>query len=259
MIPDVSDLAVDQLWSLARRVAVVTGAGRGLGAAIARRLAQAGAVVLVADVDDAAAVETAESIGGTAAHVDVANAASVAALADWAVEHLGGLDIWVNNAGVFGATPLLDLSDEAWDRALDINLRGTFIGAREAARCMVAADGSGGVIVNIASVAGLGGRGPGVAHYVASKHGVVGLTKQLALELAPKGVRVLGVAPSQVRTPGVEQAWAARGLEPDIPIAPVGRAAVPDDVARVVLFCASDVSLFMTGTTLTVDGGELAR
>jgi NAD(P)-dependent dehydrogenase (short-subunit alcohol dehydrogenase family) len=173
----------------------------------------------------------------------------------------GSVDIWVNNAGVYPATPLVEMPVEEWDLVLDINLRGTFLGCQEAARRMVPA-GQGGVIVNLASVAGIGGRGPGVAHYVSSKHGVIGITRQVSVELAPAGVRVLAVAPARILTPGVEAAMGRTVDEPDREDSlrqALGRAGRPDDVARVVLFCASDLAAFMSGTTLVVDGGETAR
>jgi NAD(P)-dependent dehydrogenase (short-subunit alcohol dehydrogenase family) len=164
----------------------------------------------------------------------------------------------VNNAGVYPSTPVLEMTDADWEHVIRTNLGGTFTGAREAARRMVAA-GHGGVIVNLSSIAGIRGRGPGIPHYVASKHGIVGLTKQLALEFAAAGIRVLAVAPTTIITPGVEEGL---GHPEDIEVrltGPLGRPGRPDDVARVVVFCASDLSMFMTGSTLVVDGGEMSR
>jgi NAD(P)-dependent dehydrogenase (short-subunit alcohol dehydrogenase family) len=264
VIPDPSDRPVAELLSLRGRRAVVTGGGRGLGRAIARRLAEAGASVLIGDVDAASAEATAAELsaegGGTvvAAPLDVADPASVVAAVGAAVERLGGLDIWVNNAGVYPSKPVLEMSDADWDHVVRTNLGGTFAGAREAARHMVGA-GHGGVIVNVSSIAGLRGRGRGIPHYVASKHGIIGLTRQLALEFADAGIRVLAVAPTTIVTPGVEDGLGhPADLEERI-AAPLGRAGQPDDVARVVLFCACDLSAFMTGSTVVVDGGELAR
>lgn len=262
-IADVSNQSLAQLVSLRGRRAVVTGAARGLGEAIARRLAEADATVLAADLDRAAAERTAAKLSAAsparvhAAHVDVAQSESIAQLADAAIERLGGIDIWINNAGIFPSKPLLETTDEEWDRVLDINLRGVFIGCREAARRMIAA-GRGGVIVNVASVAGLRGISPGITSYVSSKHGVCGATSQLAVELAPHNIRVLAVAPTIIRTEGV---LAARSDDTNLEQrlnTLLGRAGVPDDVARVVLFCASDLSMFMTGSTLPVDAGRLS-
>jgi NAD(P)-dependent dehydrogenase (short-subunit alcohol dehydrogenase family) len=267
-IPDVSDRALPELVSLRDRGAVVTGGAQGLGRAIARRLAEAGASVLIADIDEPAAAAAAgdlrERFGVVAAAValDVADAAAVTAAADSAVAELGGIDIWVNNAGIYPSRPVLEMSDDEWDRVVGVNLRGTFIASREAARRMVQA-GHGGVIVNLSSRAGYRGSGPGVPHYVASKFGVRGLTQQLALEFAEHGIRVLAVAPTRIPTPGVEAAMAgpadgAASTHGRSMVTPLGRVGVPDDVARVVLFCASDLALFMTGSTLVVDAGDMA-
>jgi NAD(P)-dependent dehydrogenase (short-subunit alcohol dehydrogenase family) len=271
-IKDVTEHALAQLVSLDGRRAVVTGGAMGIGRAIAVRLAEAGADVVVADLDLEAAELSAKEIGDAfagrrvvARRVDVSDPADVSALVHFTVETLGDVDIWVNNAGIYPAAPLLEMTDDVWDRVLDVNLRGSFDGAREAARHMVDA-GHGGVIVNIASTAGFTASGPGVAHYVSSKHGVNGLTKALAIELAPYGIRCLAVAPTLIETPGIdanrarfEEAGLGDALEQLASGLPLGRMGVPDDVARVVLFCASDLSLFMTGSTLLVDAGDVAR
>ena len=264
VIRDVSEAPLAELSTLTGRAAVVTGGARGIGFACCKRLVEAGAIVLVADVDEREATSAAVRLGpaATAAWIDVTDSASVRAAADHAVAHLGRLDVWVNSAGVFPVSPLLELSDDEWGRVLDVNLRGTLFGAREAARAMVAG-GRGGVIVNIASTAAFRADGPGVAHYVASKFGVRGLTQSLAVELGAHGIRVLAVAPTVTLTPGLEaerKSLEAAGFALDELDArlPLGRVAVPDDVARVVLFCASDLSLLMTGSTLLVDAGELA-
>jgi NAD(P)-dependent dehydrogenase (short-subunit alcohol dehydrogenase family) len=260
-IPDVTDRSLQELTSLAGRRAVITGGAKGIGKAIARRLAEAGAGILIGDIDETGAKSAAEEIGDAfatpamATALDVADTASIASTADMAVTELGGIDIWVNNAGVYPSAPTLEMSDDDWDRVLRLNLTGAFAGCREAARRMVQS-GHGGVIVNLASVAGVRGRNPGVSHYVASKHGIVGITRQLALEFGGHGIRVLAVAPSRIVTPGVEAA--TKGINPGGTPGPLGRPGLPDDVARVVLFCASDLSLFMTGSTLLVDAGELA-
>lgn len=267
-IGDVSDRSLSDLVSLDGRVAVVTGGAVGIGFASARRLAEAGASVLIGDLSDTAApaASLAASTGSTVlgTHLDVSDAASIVACAELAADRLGGLDVWVNNAGIYPSTPLLDLTDEAWDAVLAVNLRGSFIGAREAARQMVAA-GRGGVIVNIASTAGYKAGGPGVAHYVSSKHAVRGLTKSLAVELGPLGIRVLAVAPTLIETPGIEagrDAFRESGMGDILDSygqrLPLGRVGVADDVARVVLFAASDLALFMTGSTLLVDAGDVA-
>ena len=262
-IRDPSDAPLADLLGLSGRVAVVTGGARGIGRACCSRLAEAGARVVVADIDEEAAREAASAIGAraSAAAVDVREAASVRALVERARDEHGRLDVWVNAAGVYPTSPLLELSEQDWELVLDTNLRGTFLGAREAARAMIAGD-RGGVIVNVSSTAAYRAEAPGAAHYVASKFGVRGLTQALAVELGPHGIRVLAVAPTVTLTPGLEAQRsslesAGFALEELGPRLPLGRVAVPDDVARVVLFCACDLSLLMTGSTLLVDAGEL--
>lgn len=198
-IIDVTDRSIGELISLENRAAVITGGARGIGLAIAKRFAEAGADVLIGDLDKQGAEDAAESlatadrkvIGG---ELDAHDELSIAQFADRAVLELGTIDIWVNNAGIYPSVPLLEMTEAQWDKVLDLNLKGSFLGAREAAKRMIAA-GHGGVIVNLASTAGFRAAGPGIAHYVSSKFGVRGLTKALAVELGPHGIRVLAVAP----------------------------------------------------------------
>lgn len=270
-ITDPTARSLAELVSLEGRVAVVTGGAQGIGRAIVERLAEAGASVVVADLDGELASSTADEIAASrgrkliGTEVDVAEPAQVRDVADRALAEFGRLDIWVNNAGIYPAMPLLDMTDEQWRRVLAVNLDGTFTGAREAARRMVEG-GQGGVIVNITSTAAYRSHGGGLSHYVASKHGAHGLTKSLAVELAPHGIRVLSVAPTAIETPGVQQqqaAFAAAGLGDMVATLaaelPLGRMGVADDVARVVLFAVSDLATFMTGSTLAVDAGDLVR
>lgn len=252
------------LIDLTGRAAVVTGAGRGIGAACAARIVDGGGQVLIADLDESTANAMAAKLGDRAAamQVDLYRADAAEFLARRAVELFGGLDIWVNNAGIYPSTPLVELEDPEWDRVLDLNLNAVFRGARAAARAMIAG-GKGGVIVNIASNAGMMA-GPGIAHYVASKHGVVGFTKSLAVELAADNIRAVGVAPGVVLTEGMEariESFEAAGFgDIDEHVArstPLGRMASPDEVARVVLFAVSDLAAYVTGATLVVDGGQI--
>ncbi|MFK4870934.1 SDR family NAD(P)-dependent oxidoreductase [Novosphingobium sp. ZW T3_23] len=268
-VPDVSSRSISELISLAGRSAVVTGAAWGLGKATARRLAEAGAAVIVADIDEEAAATTARELAElysadvSATRLDAGDAGSIIAVADLAESRFGKLDIWVNNAGIPSFTPLLDLDEEEFDNVLAINLRGAFVGAREAARRMIAAN-QGGVIVNVASLAGVMGISEGQAAYCSSKHGVVGLTKQLAIELGGHGIRVLGVAPGfslTEKTMFIAE-WDEETIRncpiPGIGASRLGRVGVADDIARAILFCASDLSMFMTGSTLLLDGGIAA-
>jgi NAD(P)-dependent dehydrogenase (short-subunit alcohol dehydrogenase family) len=265
-VADVTEIPVERLLSLSGRHAVVTGGAQGLGKAIARRLAEAGASVLIGDLQLELARSVADELEQTygnkvvSTHLNVSDSSSVSAAADMAIAELGDLDIWVSNAGVYPNVELLDMTDEIWNDVMAVNLRGVFAGAREAARRMISR-GHGGAIVNIVSTAGFKGIAPGVAAYVASKHGVRGLTKQLAIELAPRDIRVLGVAPTFCTTEGN---MAALAKLPDRVASEIsatltsrlGRVGVPDDIARAVLFCASDMAMFMTGSTLLVDAGE---
>jgi NAD(P)-dependent dehydrogenase (short-subunit alcohol dehydrogenase family) len=264
LTPDFTDSPLADLVSLRGRTAVVTGGARGIGAATCRRLAEAGAAVVVADLDLAAATETAASLTAAGAEteavaVDVADSASLRTAADLAVSRFGGLHVWVNNAGIYPTTgPAGAATDAFIDRMLEVNVRGSFAGAREAAARMA----GGGVIVNLASTAGFRAA-TGISAYVTSKHAVVGLTKNLALEFAPLGIRVVGVAPGVIDTPGVQAQLAplkAAGLDVESRMSRtlLGRAGQPDDVARVILFLCSDLAAWVTGAVVPVDAGALA-
>ena len=252
-----------QLLDLSGRVAVVTGAGRGIGAAISRRLAEAGATVHVADLDEESAVAVAGELGGkaTAHRLDVRDVDGIAQLARTVVAQSGTLDIWVNNAGIFPGVPLFGDFQPTWDLVMEINLRGTFAGIREAARQMIKA-GTGGVIVNLVSIAADRAGHPSMTPYGASKAGVVQLTKYTAAALGPWGIRVVGVSPGVVMTPGLRQQVAdleASGLtysERGKSI-PLRRLAEPDDIARTVVYLASDLASYITGHVVPVDGGDV--
>jgi NAD(P)-dependent dehydrogenase (short-subunit alcohol dehydrogenase family) len=269
-IPDFTDRPIAELVSLEGRVAVVTGGARGTGAGIVRRLAEAGAAVVVADGDGAAAELAARDVvarGHVAvgAELQVDDESSVVQVADLAEREFGGLHVWVNNAGIYPASQVLDMTADQWDEVLGFNLKGAFLGSREAARRIVVA-GSRGVIVNVGSTSSYRASVVGMAHYVSSKFGMRGLTKALAVELGPHGIRVLGVAPTFTVTAGtrarrvdLDDNEFHRYIEATGAVKPLGRVGVPDDVGRVVLFCASDLAAFMTGSTLAVDAGDLAR
>jgi NAD(P)-dependent dehydrogenase (short-subunit alcohol dehydrogenase family) len=260
-IPDVSDRSLVDLFSLAGRSAVVTGAARGLGAQIVRRLVEAGAGVIAGDVDlDGVQALAAECRDGRVVPValDVADTPSLQRAGDRALAEFGSLDMWINNAGIFPTTgPAIDADDEFIDRMLVVNARGTFAGAREAAKRMT----GGGVIVNLVSTAGFTASN-GISAYVASKHAVVGITKALALEFGPRNIRVLGVAPTVIDTPGVRhelEPMKESGLDvmAKLALSPLGRIGVPDDIARVVVFCCSDLAMYMTGSVVAVDAGRM--
>ncbi|MBJ9863582.1 SDR family NAD(P)-dependent oxidoreductase [Citrobacter amalonaticus] len=264
---DLTEHSLSELISLDGRTAVITGGAAGIGYAICKRLAEAGANLIIGDLNEEKAHETASAFtefGGIYVGVglDVNTHASVTNLAEMALKETGRLDIWVNNAGIYPSQSVLDITDSEWDRVIDLNLRGTFFGAREAALRM---QQNNGVIINIVSTAAFNSsNGANSAHYVASKHAVAGLTKSLAVELGSKGIRIVGVAPTLTETPGVHTKRAEgnsvnEALKMYARSLPLGRLGLPDDIARVVLFAASDLGAFMTGSIIPVDGGDLAR
>lgn len=244
--------------SLAGQRAFVTGGGKGIGAAVAARLVEAGAEVTIGDVDPAAAA-TAATLGARFQACDITDAVELAAAMDVACGNSGTLQILVNNAGIFPTTgPMLQATDEFVHRMLDVNVRAHFSVAREAARRMTV----GGSIVNLASIAGLGG-GANISAYSASKAAVIALTRAFANELGPKGIRVNAIAPGIIDTPGVQDQLAplkAGGVDVERRIAanPLGIAGVADHVARAALFLVSDLAAFITGHILVVDGGAHA-
>jgi NAD(P)-dependent dehydrogenase (short-subunit alcohol dehydrogenase family) len=260
-------IPIGELISLDGRCAVITGGARGLGYAIAERFAEAGADLVLADLDDGSARHSAERLAGErgvkvlGVGADVRDSAQVEAIADRATAELGAIDVWVNNAGVFPRSPGVQMTDDEWNFVMDLNLRATFFGCRAAGRRMVER-GAGGVILNLASTAGHRGYGPGLAHYVSSKHGVRGLTKSFAVELGPHRVRVMSLSPSSFPTEGLAEARAEIGADVTTNEAsdshPLAGERVPDHVARVALFCASDLAAMCTGSDIPVDAGVLA-
>jgi NAD(P)-dependent dehydrogenase (short-subunit alcohol dehydrogenase family) len=246
-----------ELVDLTGKRALVTGAGKGIGAAIATRLGEAGADVTVADLDPAAE-QLASSIGAEFVRCDITDAEQLEqAVAIGAGE--SGLDILVNNAGIFPTTgPVAEVTDEFVLRMLDVNVRAQFSATREAAARMP----GGGAIVNLASIAALAG-GANISAYSASKAAVVAMTRAHANELGPKGIRVNAIAPGIIDTPGVREQMEplrAGGLDIDKRIAanPVGIAGQPDHIARGVLFLVSDLAEFVSGHLLVIDGGATA-
>jgi meso-butanediol dehydrogenase/(S,S)-butanediol dehydrogenase/diacetyl reductase len=253
----------------AQGLVLVTGAGGGIGAATARRLGKEGCSVAVTDLDEDAARRVAEEVvvEGGEAHawaLDVTDQDSTEAVLDAAVEKLGPLSGWVSNAGVSSMAPFLKLSEKDWDFNLAVNAKGIFLCGQVAARRFVE-QGEGGMIVNVASMAGKRGAAPFLAHYVASKFAVVGLTQAMALELAPHQIRVNSVCPGYVATAMQERelAWEAelRGTTPDavreewIADTPMGRIETPEDVAGVIAFLLGPDAAFMTGEAVAVNGG----
>jgi NAD(P)-dependent dehydrogenase (short-subunit alcohol dehydrogenase family) len=246
---------------LDRKVAVVIGASRGIGAAVARAFSSAGAAVALAARDAAALDNVARELnesGGDALAVatDVSDADAVARLIEQTVTTFGRLDLACNNAAGGGhpPTPLADVSLEAFDSALAINLRGVFVAMKYEIPAML--DTGGGAIVNMSSTAGLDAVG-GLAAYVSTKHGLEGLTKVAALDYAQRGVRVNAIAPGPILTDNLQQAGAA-AQQAAAAAMPMRRIGLPEEVAAAAVWLCSDAAAFITGTTLVIDGGKLA-
>lgn len=245
------------LIDLSGKNALVTGAAKGIGRAIAERLVAAGANVTLADLD-AAGEATAKEVGGSFVVCDITNAEQLSAAVS-AASNGGNLDILVNNAGIYPTTgPIDNVTDAFVSKMLEVNVRAQYSAAREAARAMK----NGGVIVNLASIAGIRG-GANITAYSASKGAVIALTRAFANELGPRGIRVNAIAPGIIDTPGVQDQMAPLkkgGLDIDAAIAanPLRIAGQPDHIARVTLFLASELAAFITGQTVVVDGGATA-
>ena len=240
--------------NLAQKCAIVTGAGSGIGAATAQRLAADGARVVVSDMNEKAAEEVARKLGemARACPADVSDEDQVARLVEFAVAQLGRLDAMINNAGIGeSAVPIDEKPTADWNRILAVNLTGAFFGVKHAARAMKNA-GRGGVIVNMASILGLVGFGAAPA-YTAAKHGLIGLTKAAALDLAAAGIRVVAVSPAFIRTPLIGDREAAV-----LPLHPIGRLGEPEEVAAMVAYLISDEAGFLTGASYLIDGGYTA-
>lgn len=242
-------------FSLRDRVAVVTGGGQSLGLAISRALRDAGATIVVAEVNTETGADAAEELGGTFVRTDVTDPTSVREMVAAVLEEHGRIDVLVNNAGVVHNIPSEEVPDEEWRKVMSVNLDGVFYCCREIGKAMLGR-GSG-AIVNIASMSGVISNHPQPqAAYNASKAGVITLTKSLAGEWADRGVRVNAVSPGYIRTPLTElgmskQEWADVWLSST----PMGRLAEVEEIAPAVLYLASDASSYATGTNLIVDGG----
>lgn len=234
------------------RRAVITGAGRGIGAEIARRFTVEGAAVSLIDIDPHVH-DIAASVGGRSVVGDLADPASARQLVTDAIDGLGGVDVMVNNAGILRFAPLLDITVEDWDLTFAVNVRAVLIGTQVAARAMIDA-GRGGTIVNMASMGGKVGS-PNQAHYAASKAAVISLTRVSAMELGAHGITVNCICPGYVltemgaatRTPEKIAAWSA--------LSPLGRLAQPCDVAAMATFLASTDASYCTGQAMNVTGG----
>ncbi|MBI4936244.1 MAG: SDR family oxidoreductase [Actinobacteria bacterium] len=248
----VTDRTAPARGRLEGRRALITGAARGIGAAIAAAFHREGARLVLLDREDDLCQATAAAIDATAMSVDLADAESTQRVTQAAIDHLGGIDILVNNAGILKMAPLLDITVDDWDLTFDVNVRAMFLTTQVAGRAMVAAGG--GAIVNMASMGGKVGS-PNQSHYAASKAAVIGLTRVTAMELGAYGVRANCICPGYVltemgaatRTPEMVAKWSA--------MSPLGRCAEPCEVADMAVFLASDEARYCTGQAMNVSGG----
>lgn len=255
---------IDKLMSLDGKVALVTGGAMGIGQAIVRRLHQAGALVVIADLNRQAAEDLADELNeirddsALAYGLDVSKALEIEAAFAYTVDTAGSLDILVNNAGIYPFKSVMDMTEADFMRIIEINLKGVFLCTQNAAAVMK----SGGKIINITSIDAIHPSAAGLAAYDASKHGVWGFSKNVALELADRGITVNAIAPGVIATPGTGMVNDVSGddtvqaMAAKIPIQRVGRG---DDIAKVALFLASDLSSYMTGSQIVVDGGILLK
>jgi 3alpha(or 20beta)-hydroxysteroid dehydrogenase len=234
------------------KVALISGGARNIGAASARMLVAEGAKVVIGDLLDDEGAALAGQLGDAAryVHLDVTSDGDWRSAVKFTVTEFGKLDVLFNNAGIFNGGRLQRYKTELWQEMLDVNLTGAFLGIRAAADAMIAAGG--GSVINTSSIEGL--RGTPWAHgYVASKWGLRGLTKSVALELAPHNVRVNSLHPGRIRTPATD------AMPDDLIPIPLGRPGLPDEVATFVVFLASDESSFATGSEFVMDGGTVTQ
>lgn len=262
---------ISKLIDLSGKIAIVTGGAKGIGLGIAYRLAEAGAGVIIADLnkeeaDKAAADIEAKGWKAKGAAVDVSSEEGVKRLVGEAVSDFGSVDILVNNAGIYPNIPVSQMSLADFEKVLAVNLKGVFLCTKYVSEQMIK-KGKGGKIINITSIDALHPSSVGLAHYDASKHGVWGFTKNVALELAPHKIWVNAIAPGGILTPGVEKLQKSmpvpqgvdmsKMLESFLAKIPMRRLGEPDDIGKVALFLASEMSSYMTGSQIVVDGGVL--
>lgn len=261
-------IPLSELVDLTGKVAIITGGAMGIGFAISYRLAEAGASVVLADVNAEIARQATQELKASgyqaeALACDVSHEAEVRNLVKTVLEKKGQIDILVNNAGIYPQISFSEMSGEDFERVISVNLKGTFLCSREVSQRMIE-QGRGGSIINIASVDAVHPSAGGLSAYDASKGGVLSLTKNLALELAPYDIRVNAIAPGSTLTEGLTSQLSGSSTDKGkaqlkaflarIPLKRMGR---PDDIGRVALFLASDLASYITGSLLVVDGGYL--
>jgi len=258
--------SIHELVNLKGKTAIVTGGAMGIGLGIARRLAETGANVVIADRNEdvgTASVKELQSAGGSAAFVkcDVSQESDVQAAVDFTIRTYNRIDILVNNAGIYPMIPVMQMQAGDFEKILNVNLKGVFFFTKAVAQVMIK-QGNGGKIINITSIDALHPSSVGLSVYDASKHGLWGFTKNTALELAPHKIHVNAIAPGGIATPGT---GAGKPVSPQmeeilkqfLQKIPMKRMGEPDDIGKAALFLASDLSSYMTGSQVVVDGGVL--
>lgn len=260
--------SLTEVLSLNGRVAVITGGAKGIGLGIVRRLHEAGACIVIADMDDnAAQMEAAElnkqrADSALSFHCDVSQQSDAQGLISDTVKKFGSIDILVNNAGIFPSKTLHEITAEEFQKVIGVNLQGAFLCTKYASEQMIL-QGKGGKIINITSIDALHPSMVGLAHYDASKHGLWGFTKNVALELAPHNIWVNAIAPGGIATPGVAAMQVQntdsqrQNIDAFVSKIPMQRMGEPDDIGKTALFLASDLASYMTGSQIVVDGGAL--
>lgn len=259
-------LTLQQLFDLKGKTAIVTGGAMGIGFGIAYRLAEAGANVVIADLNEEVgntAIKELNDKGWKVAFIktDVADEKQVKEATDFTVSKYGGVDVLVNNAGIYPIIPVMQMSVADFEKILAVNLKSVFLFTKYVAEMMIE-QGRGGKIINITSIDALHPSSVGLAVYDASKHGLWGFTKNTALELAPHNIQVNAIAPGGIATPGT---GSGKPTTPEIEVIlkkfsekiPMKRMGDSDDIGKVALFLASDLSSYMTGSQVVVDGGVL--
>ena len=257
--------SISEIFDLTGKVAVVTGSSKGIGRGIALRLAEAGASVVIVGRNTDDANRTVNEIKGSggkskAVEADVSLAANSETVIQFAIKEFGDLNILVNNAGIYADVSTLQMTEESWDKTLDTNLKSVMFFSKAAAQAMISAK-HGGKIINITSISAFFPLGS-VAHYDASKAGIVMLTKSMAVELARYGILVNAIAPGAIATPGIDKLMSASKVAEEMfkshwKKIPVQRRGDPDDIGKAALFLASSASDYIVGHTLVVDGGSL--
>ena len=260
------ELPLQQLLDLKGKVAIVTGGAMGIGLGIAYRFAEAGASVVIADIDEEAGNSSSKELCDKGwqvafARCDVADEQQIKATTDFAVGTYGSVDILVNNAGIYPMIPVMQMTTAEFEKILNVNLKSVFFFTKSVAEIMIK-HGKGGNIINITSIDAMHPSAIGLAVYDASKHGLWGFTKNTALELASHHIRVNAIAPGAIATPGTgagkpaspEMEQILKKFMEKIPMKRIGNS---DDIGKVALFLASDLSSYMTGSQIVVDGGVL--